>query len=374
VPDDAAVVDDGFVDDMIDDETLDATDTDTQVVDEAIGQEPGSETPQDGTPSDEPAKTPQPRDEQGQYASPAEDADKAPPAALADQPEATPEETAQEFSEFSYRAYGQDYAVPGSKVGEDGVFVPTESVRDLSYLLGQARGAAQREAELRSQIADVRREGGVEIATAKTLIGEFSGFRELLKSDPAQAQDWLDNLDHSWDLWLARAENEALRAGKDAASEQLDSIQTERDSAQLSQQMGGALQDYVQQLAHDERYAGIDANAMYERLGTVLLDRVFYQAREDRPEDGITVGQIVFDRNVVDQEFEYHRQLTQRVSSETAAAVKGNIAATSASGAPPAVAAGGGEAPSAVKEIPKFDNKKDANAWLDSLAKQTYSQ
>lgn len=369
-----AVADEGFIDEIMDDETLDTGEDDSQIADEAIGQDPSSESPEDGTASTEQDGAPQSRDEQGRFASAAEDADKAPPAALADQPEATPDDTAQEFSEFSYRAYGQDYAIAGSKVGDDGVFIPTDSVRDLSHLLGQARGAARREAELRGQVADVRREGGVEIATAKTLIGEFSSFREMLKSDPAKAQDWLDNLDHSWDLWLARAENEALRAGKDAASEQLDSIQTERDSKELSQQMGDTLEQYVRQLAQDERYAGIDANTMYERLGTVLLDRVFYQAPEDIPESGITQGQIVFDRDIVDQEFEYHRQLTQRVSTETAAAVKGNIAATAESDIPPAVAAGGGEAPSAAKDIPKFDNKKDMNAWLDSLARKTYGQ
>ncbi len=368
--DEVAVQEEAFVETILDEAELEPQ------IEEEVTDQSDAEIPE-GVASDESDQTAQPRDEKGQYASP-EDAEPVAPA-LADQPEAPPE-TTEDLPGFSFRSYGQDITdrYSGSKVGSDGSFFPTEAATQLQYDLSQAHGAQRREADLQTQMEALRREGSEEVALAKELVLEFEKFRDLRHSNPDEAQVWLDNLDNNFETMTLRAQLAAAKAGQDASNQQINQRAQDQQTEDLSNQMETSLRSYVGELAKDPKYAGIDADDMLARFSDLFVDRIFYQSQHDDPVNGIRKGEVVFDRSVIDAEFERHVSLTSRVSTETAAAVKGNAAATTQPDVPPTVPAGGGEAPTATKEIPTFEKtpegKRKMNAWLDEYAGSTYSK
>lgn len=287
------------------------------------------------------------------------------------QPNKTAEPTGEaEFPAFQYRAYGQQYDLPGSKWGEDGVFVPTEALPQLQRLLSRAESASRRESEFKSEITKVRRETKGQYELAQQVLTELDGLRR----DPEKLAAWFEDLDRNWDLMMARAEAEQAKAAASQYQELLRSHDNQATSEALVPRIEDTLWNSVRELAGMPEFQGLEAREMYHRIAnSALLDRVFYEASDDMPEIGVQKGGIVFDSKPILAEFQYHAQLLKRASKQAADAMKKNQAATAVSKAPPDLSGSGGEPP-ASGEPPKFKSREEMEAWLESGAwKKTFA-
>jgi hypothetical protein len=326
----------------------------------------------------------QPRDEQGRFVA-KDDEEEAPPEdaepAAAEEPPAEPEAVPaqppedavpaqpeeESYPALSVRSYGQDHEIPGSMVGEDGVFIPTNSVPHVQRLLSQGLGARERESQLRAQIDAARNESEAEQAEAHKILEEFAALREQFKVDPDGVVAWFEDMDRNWATLQAQARAEFLEKQLEAAKTAPPPSPGEDPSLVLDQ----TLRDAVAEMVTYEEYQGIDGEEMIERFLTVpgLLEGTFRTATEDMPDIGVSKGEAYFDPTTLFAEFDYRKSLTPAASgpsaAETKAAEQNRKAVTESVDAPPVTPAAGGDAPSTEKEIPKFKTKAEADKWLD---------
>ena len=325
---------------------------------------------------------PQPRNEDGTFAEKQKDTgaptEGAAPGEAAPEPATPPAPTPdavtpeqpvpEEFPEWSYRAYGQDYALPGSKHGEDGVFIGNEGLPALTQMLSRANAASRRETELNTRLQQAESSNSAELAQAQKIVDEFTELSELYKREGADGiVGWFEDLDRNWALIQARAENERLKASLDGTQGQLTERQQQEEVDALVPRLEGALRDAVAEVAGHEKYQGLDINRLFARLAQ-QMDRIFTIAPEDDPATGVQKGQVVFDSGPVYDEFEYAMSLKPPAQDTTkvTAMAAANKAATAEAKVPAVAPAGGGEAPSTEREIPKFKTKEETDRWLES--------
>jgi len=327
---------------------------------------------------------PQPRDEQGRFVARDDDEEEAPPEEAAPQdgeeaPEAQaepaqpiPEETAQpeagEYPSFSVRSYGRDYEIPGSMVGEDGIFIPTPSVAEVQRLLSQGLGARDRESQLRAQIDQVRNEAAAELIQAQKIVGEFDQLRQLYRENPDAVIEWFENVEKNWDLIQANAKAEMLQAQLEARDAQ-PSVDEAQAAQAMQDEMDQVLNNAIAQIGSQPEFRQIDQQEMLRRIINApgILESVFRRAEQDLPEIGVRAGEAYYDLTPIVSEFEYRRSLMPAAPSPAAAKAKqrNQAAVKEAIEAPPVSPASGGDAPSTEKEIPAFKTKEEANAWID---------
>jgi len=242
-------------------------------------------------------ETDQPRDEQGRFEEqPAEQPEEEPAA-----PTEEPEEEV--YDPFSYRADGQSYSIEGSKVGSDGVFIPTDRVEDITRLLAEGRAHSgsfrQRmaDSDAREQAANTRAEAA---DAAKNAI--MDKIEELVSKDGA-LEDFILDQRTNWPVLKAEANAESLRVQGKADKERLEQFESEQKQAKQEPIMNGMLEDSILKFGQEANLPKERMAEIYQRFtNPVYRSIAFHPSLVDDPQAGITKGQMVIDYNAIRDE------------------------------------------------------------------------
>ena len=295
---------------VVDQETAD------QYLDDLIG---GDEPPESGdeAPGDEPAQPTtddgSARDAQGRFVS-TDDADKDPAAPAYDDEGAEPvdeddspptaetdddpqqdagavddaesgmlsDEEWEALPSLQYRADGQNWEIPGSKVEPDGVFIPSDQIANVTQLLSE--GQAHR-GSFRETLAG--RDGQIESLTAQ-LEGEKAALQEItdkieeLVTKPGALEAWVEDQRKNWDTLKLNAELAKERRAREHADTQRTRLEQQAEETRMLPIMRNRLAEAVQ---HWGTQAGFDTKALeqlYARLNTrERLFNEFFPKGED---------------------------------------------------------------------------------------------
>lgn len=298
------------------------------------------------------------RDQQGRFAKPTPPAPPAAPAApvaaapLAppQSPPAAAEETPpqeQAHPEASYRADGKDFTVPGSKVGDDGVFIPAAQWPQIERLIGQGQvhqGSYQQ--KLSESAQSVQRE------TLRANAAEQSKsevFDRLLKmAEDGSIEDWLAEVQRNLPVLLAKAEAKAAQDQLKHYDSERATHQAQQSEAQLIPQMESALEKAVLHYGTAAKLSQERMQALYQRLNTAAYRKaLFSQADADDPVNGFRAGDWVMDFGLVEQEVAWAGpgQVPQQAADKVAQAAAANAKAAQTATTPPTVGAKTGATP-----------------------------
>jgi len=338
------------------------------------------------------------RDEQGRFASreveEATDTDDTPEGTVessADdtEEEATKEASEQVYPEFSYRADGQDVSIPGSRLGEDGMFVPTHQLPEVQRLLalgkhhlsGQgnvrwqkmASDLAQRDTTLQAE-----REGkAVLLQKLQELVADddaFIAFREKARQNMAVLTAQAEARTYAVQLESQQAEADTLRfeSGWQAAQPRLQNALRDQVVA-LAQQHGFNLEDPEDVESLTAYYRS--------RCNDTDLRTIFPRADRDYPEYGVAKGGLLQDVRGVDRDLGMLAQMLlprkqaarQKAAKLTAAEAKNKEALTEPSKKPPTARAKTGPAPSSKKgfSLKADPRSREATDEVDQIFEST---
>lgn len=351
-----------------------------QTVEHALS---GSEAPAEpsGAAADKPAApaesapAAQPRDPRGRFsekppsAAPPSSETPAPAPEAQDEPTADaeapageqppePETAAQDYTEATYQYNGQEVAIPGSAVGENGAFIPTEQFTAVQELLALGRSA--REGSIRQQL----RTAGHDAARVKTQIDAAFASRDQvfsaidamveaeLKGDTERGfTNWLQDLAQNWRILKAESKAKGVEAELAEERRQRETFQQEREREEREPQIRGVIEG---QVAHFAQLEGLDPEArktLIERLSSPRFrDQIVHQAREDDPRNGIQRGQWVVEYGVIEDEVKFFAKAGGgRTSAQRVQQLQQDNARRQGqpSNAPPVATARKGPAPSA---------------------------
>lgn len=283
------------------------------------------------------------------------------------------------YPEWSFRADRQTISIPGSAVGEEGVFIPKGQLERVQQLLaeGQAhRGSwRSREQAYQQEIDRLKTAQDEEVARARAF---NEGLLELMQQGPEAMASWLDDYQTNFPRFMAEAEKRALEGRLAAQQEQLDEWAAEREAERVEPLATDALNTLLDQMA--ARYGVRQRDAMAARIRDRLLDQVFYEV-SDRPylepgevlvatsEDG--QRRYVLNAGMIEQEYKDVAQLAGPVAA-AAQAVQQNAARMAPTGAPPAMGVGGapppGRTPAPLPKTPEeLDKWLESGAWKQSF-------
>lgn len=261
----------------------------------------------------------------------------------------------------SYRADGGEHQIPGSEVGDDGVFIPTQQWSQVQRLLARGHGSHRQIAERDRQAAQWRNVAEAAQAARDTV---FQKLDELHKAGDAAA--FAREFTDKWPIW--RAEGQASEAQRlaDAREAELQQYRQQQEAAALVPQLESQLEEALRYALAQEAYKDLDAKLVWSRLHPLLTTHVFMEADYDIPDQGIRAGQAVlnapFVRAVLDDEvtrLSQYQQMAKQVTRATAAQPK-------PSAAPPTVAATG-PAPSAEPKHVRPKTRAEAERAIDHI-------
>lgn len=309
-----------------------------EAFDQAWNEPPAPAEPQPAPASPAPAAAPAepaaPRDDKGRFvkrdeappaaAAPQEEPpapppgpsadEQAAPAAEGEQPPAEQVEAEAVFPEFEYTVNGRALSIPGSKVGEDGIFIPAAQVPEYTRHLIAGQTARQRERDHGRQLAAARTEHQLEVEKARNVLRTLA---ELVQDD-AKFEDWRANLKQNWELLLAKAENEALKQAKDEASSTLSEQQSEQAARDLVPQLQTAVKRSLDAFKGRPEYQGVDFERLEDRIYKRHFDQVFSEAEDDDPERQVRAGEILFHPDVIQELVQDEAAILARGRSEAA--------------------------------------------------------
>lgn len=353
----------------------DVPETDAEVA-EPVGQPAATtsakpETPTPATPRDERGRfaekpsTPAPEPSSPEAAVPAETpAEPTAPDAAA----AAEEETS--YPEATYRADGQDFTIPGSAVGDDGVFNTTDVwQREILPLL--AAGRAARGGSLQRTLQDKSRE--VQSWQQQAQAAQAQSQAIIAKIDQMVENgtigQWLEDVHQQWPIMKAQAEASALRLQQQAAQQQLQAFQAEQQQRQMEPQFTAALENSLTQIGPQFDLTPEQLAGLFQQLNTPAMRQTWLvRAQYDDPMSGVRAGEWAIDTSVVQQWAQWASQYQPRqkapaVPPKVAEAQKQNAKKTPAA-PPPVVGGKGGSAPSGKPNAPKYKDGKEALARI----------
>jgi hypothetical protein len=329
----------------------------------------------EGEPAAEPAAEPtQPRDAEGRFTEkPPTEEPEAPvegepapeetPAEPAELPTAEPVEEELPDEPFAYRADNQDFSVPGSAVGEDGVFIPAAEVPQVQQLLSAGKAAF---GSVRQRLSDAaqREQVAMDRATAAEAQAQqiLAHFETLIEK--GQVQAWLENVQQNWPILKAEAKAKAVELQNQSTAKRLQEYEAREQQTRLQPLIEQTLQQSVwtqgRELGLDDR----TIQAVFERLkAPEQRDLLVVSAPFDDPSGGFRKGESVMNHSLVRGALELagiNRQPPAQ-QQKIAAAVKANTAAAKPAKIPPTVG-GKGRVPS--PGTPKFKTAAEADDFL----------
>lgn len=269
-------------------------------------------------------------------------------------------ETEAVYPAFEYTVNGRALTIPGSKVGDQGMFIPKDQIEQITQFLIQGRMLPQREREHQKAVQAARGEGQIEVEKARKVMAAFG---ELTK-DKAKLLEWAENLDRNRELLITRAELEAVKAEAKTATSTLTEQQQSRAAQDLVPQLQSGLKSIIATLGKKAEYAGVDADKLYERLMHRHFDQVF--SEDDS-------GEILLDEGFIADEMGYEiaavsrgRTAAAEEAARIAKAAKENAARQGQGGQkpPPMAGVGSGGKPATPKPKPyKTTREADADIW-----------
>lgn len=281
---------------------------------------------------------------------------------------AAPPSAEPEFPEFSVRADGQVLSIPGSAVGEDGIFIPKSALPQVEQLLayGQVHQGSFRqrlsESAQREQQAMARADAAEREKAA--VLDRFEAMVEAHLQGRSDLQDWLNGVAQNWPVMRAESRVKALEARNQYETQRLQQYEAQQQETQLRPIMEQRLEQAL--VALGERH-GVETDALaqlYQRyLQTPgMLETVFPRATQDDPVSGVKAG----------QRYDVQLALLEREVQWLGGLVKGRtpVAQKPPAKPPPTVAAGRGPAPTAVQKVPAVKSPEEADALLDAAFKE----
>lgn len=271
-----------------------------------------------------------------------------------------------ELPAFSYRADGRDYEIAGSRVRDEGLFIPAEQMQWLQQQLATARahhGSWQHELE------KARQAGGQKMAEAEAMrTGAdkiVQRMQELAEGPEEVALKWFQHYRTNLPQLLAEAKADQLTAENEALKTRADAGVQEQQMSEVAQQTGVALDTLVEQIAPN--YPGVDRSMIRNRVEN-MKGLIFSIAQEADPAGGWQKGEIVFDTAPIENEFKHAQTLLSR-SQPAVDAAKANAEALKTPSAPPVVAAKKGVAVSGHEaKMPEFKSEQEYKDWVESPA------
>lgn len=280
------------------------------------------------------------------------------PAAPAEEPAPAAPETDAQYPTFSYHGENQAFTIPGSALGEDGLFIPTAAIPELRQLLASGRAASG--SMRRSQVEQARAldRAKAEITAAVTARDQvFAAIERMVEAkrqgNPQPLEDFLAGVETQWPVLKAQAEKAALQRQYDLERESREGQERERREAEqiplMQSRLAQAVQHFSQQVGlpveHQER--------VFERL-LGQLDRIFPKAEQDGVIPGVKKGDRLEDLSQVEQEIRWLAGLLPKPTSKPVTQQP-----------PPSVAARRGPAPSGRPKPPALKTTEDALRFLE---------
>ena len=355
--------------------------------------ESGTEAPGDKDSPAQPTDDDGPaRDEKGRFAKPEEsDTDPAPESEEPSPDDAGPESEVSEegdetkddgqlsdeewdaLSPMEYRADGQNWQIPGSKVEEDGVFIPTDQIPNVAQLLSE--GQSHR-GSFRATLAgydDQIRDLTAELEGERAALTEISDKIEELVTKPGALEEWVENQRQNWDTLKLNAELAKSKRATEHADARRESLEAANEAARVLPMMRESLAKAIKHWGDQAGFKEEIQQQIYNRHATQEgLDRLFPQGEngnrtenfEPLREDMLFLAQTSGARPPTDPtpapaELKKGEELQKAPTPQRRVRRK----------APTTVAASSGKDETPAKEakaVPKFKTAEEADAWFDA--------
>jgi hypothetical protein len=288
------------------------------------------------------------------------------------------------FPDWTIRGDGQEFEIPGAKVGSNGVWLPNDVVPEVAQLLAEGvanRGSAR---QLRESLQAENRQLRQQLQNHPDLIRAQAFNKAILaklNEGPEAVQQWLEDFDNSRPRLIAEAEAEVLRQQHAATQRELAELREERESATLQPLMEQSLQEAVADFANRPEFAGVDAEMIYERVRSPQgLDAVFYEVSPQDRAQGLLDGESLLGRapdgtlyvmnwGVIADEFAYQAQIRGPAPAAAPSAAAAAAANAQALAQPAAQGSAQTVAPTGTPPVPQFpktpEGKKQMDKWYE---------
>ena len=180
-----------------------------------------------------------------------------------------------------YRADGQDWEIPGSKVEEDGVFIPTAQIQHVTQLLAQGQAhqgsfqqtLAAKDVEVTNLTAELEGE--------RAALQEISDKIEELVTKDGALEAFVEDQRKSWDTLRLQADLAKSKRATEHAVSARETLEASQEEARVLPQMRGRLAEVIEDWG---KQAGFDLKLqqkLYDRYAdTAQLDRLFPRNNE----------------------------------------------------------------------------------------------
>ena len=239
-----------------------------------------------------------------------------------DAPEAVTEPPA-ELEPFTFKAFKQDYEVPGLRYDKGKNAIVVDDARGLDRLRQMLSHGREWEARGRQELVALRKENTLlreqpvaEIEQAKTYLAEVQALMEMPVEELAE---WVMNARSHWPVMQAKAERayaERLMAQAQAAQQP-----PEPDVEQVIEEAQSGAAALVSELLTNQAWANPDIAAeLTEFLSEPrTLDQWVLRANRDLPDMGIRAGQYVANwdaaREIVDRMTKPYRRAHEQTAT-----------------------------------------------------------
>lgn len=289
--------------------------------------------------------------------------------------------------ELSFRADGKPVTIPGSKLTEDGAFIPKAYLPEVQRLLSHGvvyQGSFRQRLEAaNAKVAEVESRVNREVEESKHFLTFFA---DLLERGPVAVQDWLDEFERNKPQLIADAKiayAEALQSSKEKGPAKpapvegfddnpeddfLAGVDRDEMMTQLSNVLGTNLREVI--VTNGIRgLSNEDVNRLHQAIASdpEEMERYFAVATEDIPDMKVTKGDVLVRQAALLKRVQYEAALVSSARKQVTEATQADAAnkkRTAGGGAPPPTAAVAGGGVSKKKEVPLPKTREELDAYM----------
>lgn len=269
---------------------------------------------------------------------------------------------------ISFRAGNQDYTVPGSAVGPDGIFISATDGHSQNAIrlmqLGRHHETTYRQ-DMATADHSLKREVAAREGAESALDEILSRIDEHLRK--GTLHDWATEQESKFPETVANARVKAASKRTEELERQLNEGTSERDRATLEPQMDDALETTITHFGQQHKLTREQMLSVFDLLSDPGMKRsLFQQAKEDDPSNQVKRGEWLIDYGIVERHVKHMASLTpkQAQKQKADAAAAQNAKSTQPAKVPPAVGAKKGPAPSPEPAKPQFKNAEEADDYI----------
>ena len=175
-----------------------------------------------------------------------------------------------------YRADGQDWEIQGSKVEDDGIFIPTAQIPHVTQLLAQGQahqGSFQQVLSThKTEVTNLT----AELEGERAALQEISDKIEELVTKDGALEAFVEDQRKSWDTLKLQADLAKSKRATEHAVSARETLEASQEEARILPQMRGRLAEVIEDWG---KQAGFDLKLqqkLYDRYADVAqLDRLF---------------------------------------------------------------------------------------------------